>query len=40
MSNKAAFRYIQDPGHGWLNVRVMDNYQTGWVAEWLVMKPE
>ena len=31
---------LEDPGHGWLNVRVMDNYQTGWVAEWLVMKPE
>lgn len=31
---------LEDPGHGWLNVRVMDSYQTGWVAEWLIMTPE
>ena len=31
---------LEDPGHGWLNVRVMDSYQTGWLAEWLVIKPE
>lgn len=31
---------LEDPGHGWLNVRIMDTYQTGWLAEWLVKKPE
>lgn len=31
---------LEDPGHGWLNVRVMDSYQTGWLAEWLVTEPE
>lgn len=31
---------LEDPGHGWLNVRVMDTYQTGWLAEWLVTLPE
>jgi len=31
---------LDDPGHGWLNVRVMDSYQTGWLAEWLVALPE
>ncbi|MEQ9260129.1 MAG: SH3 domain-containing protein [Roseovarius sp.] len=31
---------LEDPGHGWVNVRVMDGYQTGWVAEWLLMQPE
>lgn len=31
---------LEDPGHGWLNVRVTDSYQTGWLAEWLVMEPQ
>lgn len=30
---------LENPGHGWLNVRVMGSYQTGWLAEWLVMEP-
>ncbi len=31
---------LEDPGHGWLNVQLVDGFQTGWVAEWLLMKPE
>ena len=31
---------IEDPGHGWLKVQATDNYQTGWVAEWLLVNPE
>lgn len=31
---------LEDPGHGWLNVRVTGTYQTGWLAEWLVGLPE
>ena len=31
---------LEDPGHGWLNVQVIDTYQTGWLAEWLVTEPE
>lgn len=31
---------LEDPGHGWLNVRIVDSYETGWLAEWLVTEPE
>lgn len=31
---------LEDPGHGWLNVRIVESYQTGWLAEWLVTEPE
>ena len=31
---------LEDPGHGWLNVQVVDTYQSGWLAEWLVTLPE
>lgn len=31
---------IEDPGHGWLKVQATDNYQTGWVAEWLLVNPD
>lgn len=31
---------IEDPGHGWLKVQVTGDYQTGWVAEWLLVEPD
>jgi hypothetical protein len=31
---------VEDPGHGWLRVRLADGYRTGWLAEWLVTAPE
>lgn len=31
---------LKDPGNGWLNVQVTGTYETGWLAEWLVTKPE
>ena len=31
---------LEDPGHGWLNVRIVESYETGWLAEWLVTEPE
>jgi hypothetical protein len=31
---------VEDPGHGWLKVRLADGYRTGWLAEWLVTAPE
>lgn len=31
---------LENPGHGWLNVRVIESYQTGWLAEWLVTAAE
>ena len=31
---------LENPGHGWLNVQVLDTYKTGWLAEWLVTLPQ
>jgi hypothetical protein len=31
---------LEDPGNGWLNVQEVDGYNSGWVAEWLLMMPE
>lgn len=31
---------LEDPGHGWLKVRVTGGYQSGWVAEWLLVDPD
>jgi len=31
---------LDDPGYGWLNVRVTENNQTGWLAEWLLTAPQ
>lgn len=31
---------IEDPGHGWLKVQVTGDYQSGWVAEWLLVEPD
>lgn len=31
---------LQDPGHGWLKVRLIDGYETGWLAEWLLTAPQ
>ncbi len=31
---------LESPGHGWLKVQVIEGYQTGWVAEWLLMEPQ
>ena len=30
---------LEDPGHGWLKLRVWTGYRTGWLAEWLVTAP-
>lgn len=30
---------VEDPGHGWLKVQLVDGYQSGWLAEWLVTRP-
>ena len=31
---------IEAPGHGWLNVQVVNGFDTGWVAEWLLAEPQ
>ena len=31
---------LEAPGHGWLNVQVVDGFDTGWVAEWLLAEPQ
>ncbi|MEO0752032.1 MAG: SH3 domain-containing protein [Pseudomonadota bacterium] len=31
---------LEDPGHGWLNVQVVNGFETGWVAEWLLTEPQ
>jgi hypothetical protein len=40
VSKGAEVAILEDPGHGWVNVQVVEGFQTGWVAEWLLMKPE
>ncbi|MEL7282390.1 MAG: SH3 domain-containing protein [Pseudomonadota bacterium] len=40
VSKGAEVAVLEDPGHGWLNVQVVDGYETGWVAEWLLTEPE
>ena len=40
MSKGAEVAVLEDPGHGWLNVQVVDGYETGWVPEWLLTDPE
>ena len=31
---------LEEPGNGWLNVQVVNGFETGWVAEWLLRKPQ
>lgn len=31
---------LSNPGNGWLNVQVIENNQSGWVAEWLLVDPQ
>lgn len=31
---------LEDPGNGWLKVRVLNGYQSGWLAEWLLTEPQ
>jgi len=31
---------LEDPGHGWLKVKVMNGYESGWLAEWLLTAPQ
>ncbi len=31
---------LENPGHGWLKVQVTGGYQSGWVAEWLLVEPD
>ncbi|MEO0370702.1 MAG: SH3 domain-containing protein [Pseudomonadota bacterium] len=40
VSKGAEVAVLEDPGHGWLNVQVVDGYETGWVPEWLLTDPE
>lgn len=40
ISKGAEVAILEDPGHGWLNVQVVDGFDTGWVAEWLLTEPE
>ncbi|MEL7256175.1 MAG: SH3 domain-containing protein [Pseudomonadota bacterium] len=40
VSKGAEVAVLEDPGHGWLNVQVVDGYETGWVPEWLLIAPE
>ena len=40
VSKGAEVAVLEDPGHGWLNVQVLDGYDTGWVPEWLLTEPE
>ncbi|MEM7599558.1 MAG: SH3 domain-containing protein [Pseudomonadota bacterium] len=40
VSKGAEVAVLEDPGHGWLNVQVVEGYETGWVAEWLLTEPE
>ncbi|MEM6588097.1 MAG: SH3 domain-containing protein [Pseudomonadota bacterium] len=40
VSKGAEVAVLENPGHGWLNVQVVDGYETGWVPEWLLTDPE
>lgn len=30
---------LEEPGHGWVNVRIPDTGESGWMADWLLTEP-
>lgn len=40
LTKGAEVAILEEPGHGWLNVQVVDGFESGWVAEWLLTKPQ
>lgn len=40
LTKGAEVAILEAPGHGWLNVQVVDGFETGWVAEWLLTDPQ